>query len=101
MTRTPHQMPRTPAQGRPVQDILAERKGQHGEFTDNARIAQAIKSVFEEEESWVELSDVQKEALHLISNKLARILSGDPNFHDHWDDISGYAKLVSDRIGKA
>ena len=29
---------------------------------------------------------------------LGRILAGDPNFHDHWLDISGYAKLVADRL---
>jgi len=32
-------------------------------------------------------------ALEMISLKLARIICGDPNFADHWDDIAGYAEL--------
>jgi hypothetical protein len=27
-------------------------------------------------------------------------VTGNPDIHDHWDDIAGYAKLVSQRIGK-
>ena len=32
----------------------------------------------------------------MIALKLSRILSGQANFKDHWDDISGYAKLASE-----
>ena len=42
------------------------------------------------------LSDVQQEALDMIATKMARIVNGDPDKVDNWDDISGYAKLVSD-----
>jgi hypothetical protein len=41
------------------------------------------------------MSDVQREAMHMIMLKIARIISGDNNTHDHWDDIAGYAKLAS------
>jgi hypothetical protein len=30
----------------------------------------------------------------MIAVKLARILCGDPDFHDHWQDVIGYAKLT-------
>ena len=32
----------------------------------------------------------------MIALKLSRILSGQSNFKDHWDDIAGYAKLGSE-----
>ena len=35
----------------------------------------------------------------MIACKIARILSGDPNWRDHWDDIAGYATLVAERLG--
>jgi hypothetical protein len=37
----------------------------------------------------------QREAIDMIMVKLSRILCGDPNHKDHWDDIAGYAMLVS------
>ena len=52
------------------------------------------------EEGWRRLSHVQKESLEMNVHKIGRILAGDPNEPDHWNDISGYSKLVSDRIAK-
>ena len=40
------------------------------------------------------MSTRQREALGQITFKIARILSGDPNHPDHWDDIAGYALLA-------
>lgn len=34
----------------------------------------------------------------VIADKIARILSGDPNYADSWHDIGGYAKLVENYI---
>ena len=34
----------------------------------------------------------------MIIAKLSRIIYGNPNHADHWIDIAGYAKLVSDRL---
>jgi hypothetical protein len=45
-------------------------------------------------EGWKRLSVGQREALEMIAHKIARILSGDPNHKDHWEDIAGYAELV-------
>ena len=36
----------------------------------------------------------------MFAHKIGRILVGDPNHRDHWDDISGYAVLVADRLGE-
>jgi hypothetical protein len=34
----------------------------------------------------------------MISHKIARILNGDPCYHDSWHDIVGFAKLVADGL---
>ena len=34
------------------------------------------------------LNDAQTEALDMIFHKIGRILAGDPNFRDHWQDIA-------------
>lgn len=81
-----------------VEEILAERGKTHGDFTDNARVMQALKNVMADSPNWAGLTDVQREALHMIVHKIGRICSGNPNVHDHWDDIAGYAKLASERV---
>jgi hypothetical protein len=81
-----------------IDDILAERKKTHGEFLDHARATQGLKRVMEASPNWRKLSDIQREALSVIAHKIGRILTGNPDHHDHWDDIAGYSKLVSDRI---
>jgi hypothetical protein len=43
------------------------------------------------------LTPDKKQALDVIADKIARILSGDPEYKDNWHDIQGYAKLAEDR----
>lgn len=83
-----------------VDATLAERGARYGDFTDHARICQRIKGAMFETPGWTRLSDVQKQALEVIADKQARILTGDPNYADNWHDIQGYAKLVEDRLPK-
>lgn len=78
--------------------VLAERGKQHGDFTDHARCTQIMKSVARGGPSWPSMSHCQREAIEMIMHKIGRIVCGNPNHKDHWDDIMGYAKLVSDRI---
>jgi hypothetical protein len=82
-----------------IEQILDQRSGTHGDFTGNARISQMLKDSLRNQHGWGNLSDVQREALDMISHKIARALTGNPDFKDHWDDIAGYAKLVSQRVG--
>jgi len=70
----------------------------HGDFTTNADLAQTIKFAFRSNEGWTRLSNVQMECLELMATKIARILAGDANFPDHWNDIEGYARLAKDRV---
>lgn len=82
-----------------VEDTLAERGKRYGDFSDHAEICQRLKlAMIAGSAWWTRLSDVQKQALEVIADKIARILSGDPNYADNWHDIQGYAKLVEDRL---
>lgn len=83
---------------RSIANLLAERSTTHGDFTDNAYIMQRLKDIIHASKNWTTMTDVQREALHMILHKVGRICSGNPDVHDHWDDIAGYAKLVSERI---
>jgi hypothetical protein len=44
---------------------------------------------------WKYLSPMQREALDMTAHKIGRILAGDPDHKDHWDDIAGYTTLVA------
>jgi len=89
-----------------TKDLLAERGKTHGDFTNHAKATQELKLwardlYFETAGSpWDRLNKTQREALDMIFHKIGRILAGDPDFRDHWDDIAGYAKLVADRCTK-
>ena len=77
-----------------LDDLLAERGRTHGAWSDNARLAQAMKELFRNEKGWMKLSACQREALDMIAHKISRVLSGDCDHGDHWRDIGGYAALV-------
>lgn len=81
-----------------VDKTLAERGARYGDFEDHAEIAQDLQDVMRATPGWEALSKVQKQALTVIADKQARILSGDPNYADNWHDIQGYAKLVEERL---
>ena len=48
--------------------------------------------------NWAGLPAVHTQALEVIADKIARILTGDPNYADNFHDIGGYAKLVENYI---
>lgn len=82
-----------------VEKTLQERGNRYGDFSVHAMIAQNLQRTMHNSPSWGKLTDVQKQALTVIADKIARILSGDPDYEDNWHDIQGYAKLVEDRLG--
>lgn len=77
--------------------LLVERGKTHGEYRDHASMAQTLKQFMREGVRWDRLTFHERETLEMIAHKIGRILSGDPHFVDHWDDIAGYAKLSADR----
>lgn len=78
--------------------LLAERGKVHGDYTEHAQITQDLKQVVYKARNWPVLSPVQREALDMLTHKMGRILAGDPNHRDHWDDISGYSRLAAERV---
>src|SRR5687767_13780102 len=74
--------------------ILNERSTTHGSFTDNAKYGQTLRLLFRQSKGWVHATTIQQEALDMIACKLSRILSGQPEFEDHWRDLAGYATLA-------
>lgn len=71
--------------------LLVEREKTHGAFCMTAKVACEIREAF----MWgpKELKPAQREALTMIATKIGRIVCGDPNNVDSWNDIAGYAKL--------
>ena len=78
--------------------LLATRGATHGDYVIHARITQALKVILYQHYSTHDTAT--RESLEMIAHKIGRILAGDPDFRDHWDDIAGYAKLVADRCSK-
>lgn len=77
--------------------LLVERGKTHGDYSDRAGMTQRLKLAMRGGVRWNDLLPHEQETLEMIANKIGRILSGDPHFVDHWDDIAGYARLSADR----
>ena len=85
-----------------IEAILIERRNQHGPFDIHAHFSQALKAIAcSDSGNWPSLSVTQREAIEMIIHKIARILAGNPNHIDHWDDIAGYATLVANILREA
>lgn len=78
--------------------LLADREKTHGDFREHAHMSQLLKDDMHAADRWHDLSECQKESLEMIAHKIARILSGNSHFKDHWDDIAGYATLISKQL---
>jgi Domain of unknown function (DUF6378) len=78
-----------------VSELTKTRQSTHGDFSETARVSQAIKQALETGPNWHCVTRTEREALAMIAAKLARIVCGDPHFIDHWNDIAGYAELAS------
>ena len=83
-----------------VDETLDTRALSYGKFKDGAALMQGIKRQMAEHAQKHEktFADDQWEALEMIVHKIGRIVNGNPDVVDHWVDIAGYAKLVSDRL---
>jgi hypothetical protein len=81
-----------------INEILDERGSLYGNFFDQARITAGIKGAIFLHSDMDKLDYDHVQALEMIAHKIGRIINGDPNYADNWDDIAGYAKLVADRV---
>jgi hypothetical protein len=80
--------------------ILEEREVTHGDFEMKSIWIQEIMENLVGLDSWENMSADQRESIHMILVKLSRIIYGNYDHVDHWDDIAGYATLVSERLNK-
>lgn len=86
-----------------IKQILDQRGQKYGPFEDHARITCDIKRIIHEglesNEHFLAMERSQRvvilEAADMIAHKIGRIVNGDPAYLDSWDDIAGYATLVS------
>ena len=77
--------------------LLETRQTTHGEFTDNARVSQALKNVFRSSGGWERLNQIEQESMDMIAMKFSRVLSGKSMQRQHWEDVVGYARLVEEK----
>ena len=80
-------------------EALNDREPTHGDYRITSAIAQNLKIVIREAPDFDRrFSPRQKESLDNICTKIARLCSGDPGHKDTWEDIAGYANLISERL---
>ena len=79
-----------------LEETLAEREVQHGNFVNHAHIEMQLRNIIEGHGKG--LTIVQKAGLLMIVHKIARILNRGHNHSDTWHDIAGYARLVEKSI---
>jgi hypothetical protein len=80
-------------------DLLQARGQTHGDYADHAVITQGIKGQMYGYYNQKHTT-AMRESMEMIAHKLGRILAGDPDFRDHWEDIAGYATLIAERCSK-
>lgn len=78
-----------------IDAILAEREKTHGSFSVHANCTHSLEDTFYGFLGKHRSTAVMQEGLHMIFHKLGRIAAGCATHKDHWDDIAGYATLVS------
>jgi len=79
------------------QELINTRAGTHGEYSENSAATWDMMRILMGQSNWPILDDTKRHACYMIVHKLSRILAGNPNEPDHWNDIAGYATLASDR----
>lgn len=80
-----------------IRAILSDRAKTHGDYINTSATCRRLMDVLVAgQDGRDELLEHEAETLHMICNKLARIVCGNPHFPDHWDDIAGYAILTAD-----
>lgn len=81
-----------------TKELLAERQKTCGDYADHAHILILTMELLMGTPGWLCLTDCQKETIYMTIFKYARVLSGDPNFLDHWQDVVGYNQLIVNQL---
>lgn len=81
-----------------IDALIAARAQTHGAYSDKAALIQNLKDMMRASDGWDSLQPDQCESLDMIATKIGRILYGEPDVADHWNDIAGYARLIGRRF---
>jgi len=79
--------------------VRRDRGTTHGDFRDGAKFVQTVMRAAQAAPNWTGLSDVERECLHHIFQKIQRLVCGSSHL-DHWVDIAGYAGIAADDMEK-
>lgn len=77
-------------------ETLADRGKDYGDYDMMCLTIQSLKSVLHVSPGWAKLSPAHQEALDMITTKMGRVVTGNPNKKDTWIDIQGYAKKAEE-----
>lgn len=75
-------------------ELLEQRQQTHGDFACNALYGQQLRSLFRSSPQWPHMRPEHREAMDMIATKFSRILSGQADCAQHWEDVEGYARLA-------
>lgn len=82
--------------------LLVQRGEKYGDVDAQAKTFDDImKAIAPPGSNWSTLAPRQRQSLNVIALKISRIMHGDPDYDDNWDDIAGYALLGKKRHGPA
>lgn len=91
-TKRPAEDPQPELPG--LEATLRERNARYGDWPDQAQIIEDMVAALEVWPGWKRMKAYQREGIRHIVDKIARSVSGDPNYIDHWHDMAGYASVV-------
>lgn len=77
-----------------LKELIAKRQQTHGDFRDVAQTSEDLLLAAAGSRNWSDLPPYMREGARMILHKLARALSGDSAFQEHWLDLAGYAERV-------
>lgn len=79
-----------------VEETTKQRGSRYGEFRDNSYVTQTLYKAIMDRAYGFDRSftDAERESIHMICHKLARVVCGHGKVKDNWHDICGYALIT-------
>ena len=86
-----------------IEQLLNERESKYGNYHTLANLTQTLNKIINQHYTAVnsvegqpaqQLPHFMAESLHMICQKIARAVNGDPSHIDSWEDIAGYSLRV-------
>lgn len=84
----------------PVDNLISERARTHGDFQQATVFVQSVKTFMRKAPNWHDMPPAMQESLDMLASKIGRILHGDPEAKEHWEDLEGYSRLVVQMLEK-